>query len=58
MAIEKTNQETTEKIRVVVDFQPELYKQFKETKFCRESNTDGEAVRSAIKYLLMSPNIT
>jgi metal-responsive CopG/Arc/MetJ family transcriptional regulator len=58
MATEKSNQETPEKVRVLVDFQPELYEKFQNSVFRRESNTDGEGVRSAIKHLLSLPDIT
>lgn len=62
MAIEKSNkeanQETSEKVRVQVDFPAELYDKFQNSKFRRESNTDGEGIRSAIKYLLSLSDIT
>lgn len=49
---EKSNQDTTDRIKVTVHFQPELYAKFQESIFRRECNTDAEGVRACIKYAL------
>lgn len=45
-----------DKIRVTVDFQPDLYERFENSQLRRECNTDSEAIRNAIKKCIELEN--
>jgi hypothetical protein len=54
----KSNQNQGEKIRIVLELQPDLYEEFIKSKFRTQANTDSEGIRSCIRFSLDSEQST